>query len=140
MGRMTRASMSINQERTYCTYIPGIRSIPVNAHVDKQAEAPRPDSPRPGPPLSRVVFCVFVQVYGVSAGGDADELRLLSTNDTYVNLRAHGGNLDFLSTKVQQAVHIAQGIYRSATIIIPFSCHLTKCAALILTIPSTLQA
>ncbi|CAN0576155.1 unnamed protein product, partial [Laminaria digitata] len=40
------------------------------------------------------------QVHGSSAGGDADELRLLSTADTFINLRAHGGNLDFLSTKV----------------------------------------
>ncbi|CAN0597422.1 unnamed protein product, partial [Laminaria digitata] len=42
-----------------------------------------------------------VQVHGTSAGGDADELRLLSTSDTYTNLRAHGGSLDFLSTKVR---------------------------------------
>ena len=40
------------------------------------------------------------QVHGTLAGGDADELRLLSTNDTFINLRAHGGSLDFLSTKV----------------------------------------
>ena len=43
---------------------------------------------------------IRVQVHGSSSGGDADELRLLSTNDTFINLRAHGGNLDFLSTKV----------------------------------------
>ncbi|CAN0529008.1 unnamed protein product, partial [Scytosiphon promiscuus] len=40
------------------------------------------------------------QVYGTAAGGDVDELRLLSTNETYINLRAHGGSLDFMSTKV----------------------------------------
>ena len=43
-----------------------------------------------------------VQVHGASAGGDADELRLLSTKDTFINLRAHGGSLDFLSTKVKK--------------------------------------
>lgn len=41
-----------------------------------------------------------VQVHGTSAGGDADELRLLSTRKTFINLRAYGGSLDFLSTKV----------------------------------------
>ena len=40
------------------------------------------------------------QVHGSAAGGDADELRLLSTSDTFINLRAHGGSFDFLSTKV----------------------------------------
>lgn len=40
------------------------------------------------------------QVHGTSAGGDADELRLLSTSSTYLNLRAYGGSLDFVSTKV----------------------------------------
>lgn len=40
------------------------------------------------------------QVYGTPAAGDADELRLLSINGTYINLRAYGGSLDFLSTKV----------------------------------------
>lgn len=41
-------------------------------------------------------------MYGTSAGGDADELRLLSTSDMYVNLRAYGGSLDFVSTKVSE--------------------------------------
>ena len=41
------------------------------------------------------------QVYGTSAGGDADELRLLSTSSTFINLRAYGGSLDFVSTKVR---------------------------------------
>ena len=44
------------------------------------------------------------QVHGTSAGGDADELRLLSTSSTYINLRAYGGNLDFVSTKVSYIV------------------------------------
>ena len=43
---------------------------------------------------------VCVQVHGTSTGGDADELRLLSTSKTFINLRAYGGSLDFLSTKV----------------------------------------
>lgn len=41
------------------------------------------------------------QVHGTSSGGDADELRLLSINGTYINLRGYGGNLDFVSTKVR---------------------------------------
>lgn len=40
------------------------------------------------------------QVHGTSAGGDADELRLLSDEDTVINLRAYGGSLSFLDTKV----------------------------------------
>eukprot|EP00904_Undaria_pinnatifida_P005755 jgi/Undpi1/2309/HiC_scaffold_13.g05693.m1 len=43
---------------------------------------------------------VTLQVYGSSAGGDANELRLMSTSDKYINVRAHGGSLDFVSTKV----------------------------------------
>ena len=39
-------------------------------------------------------------MYGKSAGGDANELRLKSTSDKYINVRAHGGSLDFVSTKV----------------------------------------
>ena len=42
----------------------------------------------------------LLQVYGKSAGGDANELRLKSTSDKYINVRAHGGSLDFVSTKV----------------------------------------
>ncbi|CAN0385520.1 unnamed protein product, partial [Scytosiphon promiscuus] len=34
---------------------------------------------------------ITLEVHGSSAGGDADELRLLSTSDTFINLRAHGG-------------------------------------------------
>ncbi|CAN0261511.1 unnamed protein product [Ectocarpus sp. 4 AP-2014] len=43
---------------------------------------------------------ITLKVYGTDEGGDADELRLLSTSDTYINLRAHGGSLDFVGTKV----------------------------------------
>ncbi|CAM9816491.1 unnamed protein product [Ectocarpus sp. 6 AP-2014] len=43
---------------------------------------------------------ITLKVYGSEAGGDADELRLLSTSETFINLRAHGGSLDFVSTKV----------------------------------------
>ena len=43
---------------------------------------------------------MLLEVHGTSAGGDADELRLLTTSDTFINLRAHGGSLDFLATKV----------------------------------------
>ena len=45
-------------------------------------------------------FFVSDQVHGKSAGGKADELRLLSTSKDFINLRAHGGSLDFVSTKV----------------------------------------
>ena len=51
------------------------------------------DIDRPGPDSD--------QVHGKSAGGKADELRLLSTSKDFINLRAHGGSLDFVSTKVQ---------------------------------------
>eukprot|EP00904_Undaria_pinnatifida_P009109 jgi/Undpi1/5328/HiC_scaffold_2.g00609.m1 len=43
---------------------------------------------------------ITLKVHGSAAGGDANELRLLSTSDVFINLRAHGGSLDFLSTKV----------------------------------------
>lgn len=46
-------------------------------------------------------------MWGNASGGYADELRLKSTpptdggeNGTYINLRAHGGSLDFEHTKV----------------------------------------
>ena len=58
-----------------------------------------PPPPHPSPPLA---FCV--QVYGTSAGGDADELRLLSTAEGFINLRAHGGSLDFMGTKVKRLI------------------------------------
>ena len=41
------------------------------------------------------------QVHGTSVGGDTDEMRLLSTNETFVHLLAYGGSLDFVSTKVR---------------------------------------
>ncbi|CAM9596047.1 unnamed protein product, partial [Sphacelaria rigidula] len=40
------------------------------------------------------------QVWGSASGGQVDELRLESTDATYINLRAYGGNLDFEHTKV----------------------------------------
>lgn len=49
-----------------------------------------------------IVASTLDQVYGTDEGGDADELRLLSTSDTYINLRAHGGSLDFVGTKVSK--------------------------------------
>ena len=49
------------------------------------------------------ILFTLVQVHGTSAGGDADELRLLSTSDTFIRLHAKGGSLDFLSTKVFSA-------------------------------------
>ena len=62
---------------------------------------PRPHVARPlSAPLALSFGIGAGQVYGTAAGGYADELRLLSTNETYINLRAHGGSLDFVSTKV----------------------------------------
>lgn len=43
---------------------------------------------------------VTLQVHGTARGGDCDELRLLSDENTFINLRAHGGILSFLGTKV----------------------------------------
>ncbi|CAN0390933.1 unnamed protein product, partial [Ectocarpus fasciculatus] len=50
---------------------------------------------------------ITLKVWGNASGGYADELRLKSTpptdddeNGTYINLRAHGGSLDFEHTKV----------------------------------------
>ena len=47
-------------------------------------------------------------MWGSESNGMADELRLKSSppteedgNGTYVNLRAHGGSLDFENTKVR---------------------------------------
>eukprot|EP00904_Undaria_pinnatifida_P005815 jgi/Undpi1/2363/HiC_scaffold_13.g05746.m1 len=39
---------------------------------------------------------ITLKVHGKSGGGDSDELRLLSTKNKYINLRAHGGSLDFV--------------------------------------------
>ena len=60
-------------------------------------------------PLCLGLFCF--QVYGASAGGGADELRLKSTNDTFINLRAHGGSLDFVGTKVKTGVCVTCNEY-----------------------------
>ena len=62
----------------------------------------------------RTLF-IRVQVHGTPVGGDADELRLLSTSDTFINLRAHGGSLDFLSTKVPYAFRATQYLGSSHT-------------------------
>eukprot|EP00903_Cladosiphon_okamuranus_P020616 g18926.t1 len=49
---------------------------------------------------------IVLKVWGAASGGYADELRLKSSpatataNATYINLRAHGGSLDFENTKV----------------------------------------
>ena len=43
---------------------------------------------------------VFDQLHGTAMGGDCDELRLLSDENTILNLRAHGGSLSLLGTKV----------------------------------------
>ncbi|CAM9851353.1 unnamed protein product [Pylaiella littoralis] len=43
---------------------------------------------------------VTLQVHGTADGGDCDELRLLSDASNVINLRAHGGSLSFLGTKV----------------------------------------
>lgn len=46
-------------------------------------------------------FCrLQQQVHGTADGGDCDELRLLSDESTFINLRAHGGSFSFLGTKV----------------------------------------
>lgn len=39
-------------------------------------------------------------MWGNASGGACDELRLKSVNGSFLNLRAHGGNLDFENTKV----------------------------------------
>lgn len=43
---------------------------------------------------------IVVNVYGTEKGCDCDYLRLRSDAETIVNIRAHGGSLDFMSTKV----------------------------------------
>lgn len=43
---------------------------------------------------------IVFKVYGTGAGGECDYLKLRSDADTVVNLRAHGGSLDFMNTKV----------------------------------------
>ena len=58
---------------------------------------------------------VRIQVHGSSVGGDAGELGLLSTSDSFINLCAHGGSLNFLSTKVPTARVITRWLGRSHT-------------------------
>lgn len=41
------------------------------------------------------------QLHGRDRGGDCDELRLLSDDTTFLNLRAHGGSISMLGTKVR---------------------------------------
>lgn len=48
-----------------------------------------------------MVCLLHIQVHGTARGGDCDELRLLSNETTILNLRAHGGSLSFLGTKVR---------------------------------------
>eukprot|EP00903_Cladosiphon_okamuranus_P019297 g17738.t1 len=43
---------------------------------------------------------ITLQLHGRERGGDCDELRLLSDETTFLNLRAHGGSISFLGTKV----------------------------------------
>ena len=43
---------------------------------------------------------IVLNVYGTEMGGDCDYLRLRSDAETIVNVRAHGGSLDFMNTKV----------------------------------------
>lgn len=47
-----------------------------------------------------VVDGVTLSVHGTSIGGDCDVLRIKSTSDSFHELRAHGGSLSFMSTKV----------------------------------------
>lgn len=51
----------------------------------------------------RLWWCLLEQVHGTARGGDCDELRLLSDETTFINLRAHGGSFSFLGTKVLPA-------------------------------------
>lgn len=48
----------------------------------------------------RVVGGATLSVHGLSIGGDADVLRIQSTDDDYFELRGYGGSLSFKSTKV----------------------------------------
>lgn len=43
---------------------------------------------------------IVLNVYGTDIGGDCDYLKLRSDADMIVNVRAHGGSLDFVNTKV----------------------------------------
>lgn len=62
------------------------------------------------------LLCNVTQVWGNESDGQCDELRLKSTpatdseNGTYINLRAHGGSLDFENTKVRTLEHNVQAM------------------------------
>lgn len=43
---------------------------------------------------------IVLNVYGTDIGGDCDYLKLRSDSETIVSVRAHGGSLDFMHTKV----------------------------------------
>jgi poly(beta-D-mannuronate) C5 epimerase len=43
---------------------------------------------------------ITLNIYGTGIGGDCDYLKLRSDSDMIVNVRAHGGSLDLLKTKV----------------------------------------
>ena len=43
---------------------------------------------------------VTLNVHGTSVGGDCNHLRMLSNSKKFINLRAHGGSLDFMNTTV----------------------------------------
>lgn len=48
-----------------------------------------------------LLFTATDQLHGRDRGGDCDELKLLSDDTTFLNLRAHGGSISFLGTKVR---------------------------------------
>ncbi|CAM9922737.1 unnamed protein product [Ectocarpus sp. 12 AP-2014] len=43
---------------------------------------------------------ITLSIYGTDIGGDCDYLKLRSDSSVIVNVRAHGGSLDFMNTKV----------------------------------------
>lgn len=43
---------------------------------------------------------ITLNIHGTSVGGDCDYLKLRSDSEMFVNLRAHGGSLDLMNTKV----------------------------------------
>lgn len=43
---------------------------------------------------------VVLNVYGTAIGGDCDHLKLRSDSASFVHIRAHGGSLDLMSTRV----------------------------------------
>lgn len=71
------------------------------------------------------------QVWGNASGGLCDELRLKSvpatadTNASHINLRAHGGSLDFENTKVRKCLllYLSGNIYQA----IVYTCFSVPC-------------